>query len=264
MFHGLDSIDWASFNGHIAFIGKPQEIPKWIHDLLSPNPKVRQRAADWLFGMQQHTGMVVATTPYIIPFALEVLIVQAYPEKPYILEKLFSVARYNLIMGRNIRLVRLALHTHDELIKGLPLYLQLLNNDEIAVRFYTARLLHCCQEQATQVLEAFMQRYERELNVRVRIAILRSASELIRDAYLQYSDASKSCRDFIESKLSGRLDLIERFAAAEALLTMKSHVSQEISQMIEAVEREFSDRYTKTPFHYGYDVFEFDPLALDC
>lgn len=41
MFHGLDDIDWASFGKHIVEENSSEDIPRWIRELLSDDPRTR-------------------------------------------------------------------------------------------------------------------------------------------------------------------------------------------------------------------------------
>lgn len=71
MFEGLDQIDWENLGYHI-YRGK-EKIPDAIRNLLSQDPDIRDEARADLLGWGQEYGDITDTTPYIIPFILEVL-----------------------------------------------------------------------------------------------------------------------------------------------------------------------------------------------
>src|SRR5688572_29291074 len=90
MLETLYDIDWSNVGDHVY--GSSDEIPEAIHNLLSDNDAVREHARLFLFGGQQDTGDIYDSTPYIIPFIIELLADDSTPERDQLLRGLASNA----------------------------------------------------------------------------------------------------------------------------------------------------------------------------
>lgn len=239
MFHGLYDIDWENFGSHIAGARDSKDIPRWIEDLKSTDSKIRENAIHNLFGFGQHAGMFAPATPYIIPFLLEVLALEDYPDKLLIIEKLCQVGLHFFLGGKNITYMRKATHIYDVLVTGLDTYIKLINSDDGETRFYSAKLLRYFQEQAIMTLDALMLQHSIETNQGTRVTILRSMSELMGNAYLMYHKEYRPYVKFIISNITDNPSLVERYVAVDCIEKMRCDVDSEIKTVMRLVQIEY-------------------------
>jgi hypothetical protein len=145
MLEGLDKIDWANIGTHVYFGGYTSDMPDFIRRLLLRGDAFGN-ALDYLFGEGQCSGMICDSTPYIIPFVIEVLAHEAaWGKQQAMLRKLLSVVRHNIYLNRNSPYPALEPENHrkvcDVLVAGIPVYRQLLGHDKSQIRDLAADLL---------------------------------------------------------------------------------------------------------------------------
>lgn len=214
MFKGLDNIDWASFGTHIASGRNAKDIPQFVRNMLSDDAETREYAIMDLFGEGQHNGMLDDATPYIIPFVLEVLEKEDYPEKPYVLSSLASVG-HHILMARTISRMRFALHVYEVLENGLPLYLRYLHNADKDTRQTSAYLLSSLQGKAKTVLDALIARYKVEAEVEIRVEIVEAMHRMMTEGWLYHAQDFEPHREFIRVLVTNGETLADRVAAAQ-------------------------------------------------
>jgi hypothetical protein len=219
MFDGLDKIDWSSFGLHIAVMCNSADIPKFIRQLLSNDEEERIEACEFIFGEGQHIGMLSPATPYLIPFVLEILSINTYPERDYILNGLEYMS-VHILHSKTIMSMRFAIKVYDSLEKGLPIYLKLLNDADEEIRIASIQLLRYMQESAIPVLDSLMKKFGEESVLRVRLAIIENMALLMKEAWLLYNPETKIYREFIASIVDKGADYTERELAVSALKTL--------------------------------------------
>jgi hypothetical protein len=222
---------------------------------------MREHAILSLFGYGLHTGMLYSDTPHIIPFVLEVLALESYSDKPYLLTRLYSVGLHTYLSGANIAHMKLAVSTHEALASGLDMYIDLLNSPDPEIRFYTARLLRYFQEQATKTLTALTLRHSIESNQRIRVTILHSMSELMKNAYLMYHKSYQTYVDFIITNITDNTHLIERYVALSCIEFMNCHVEKDLDIMMDMVKKEY-ELLPKSKFDNPANPLYFEPPKL--
>jgi hypothetical protein len=219
MFDGLDKIDWANFGKHIAVSCDSADIPKFIRQLLANDEKERIEALGFLLGEGQHIGMLASATPYLIPFVLEVLSNNTYPERDYILNGLEYMS-VHILHAKTIMGMRFAIKVYDSLEKGLPVYLKLLDDSDEEIRIASIQLLRYMQESAIPVLDSLMKRFGEETVLQVRLAIIENMALLMKEAWLLYNPDTQIYREFIASIVDKGADYTERELAVSALKTL--------------------------------------------
>ncbi len=134
----LDSIDWT--NIHHSH-GTAEKFPVWIRQLVSDDPKVRESARENLFEFSHHQGSIYEVSAHIVPFFLELLAHKDTPEKAHLLYHLSSLASGSRrsvvenVYGGNEKV------TYRNINKGLPLYLELLQDSDPQVRLEAFRTI---------------------------------------------------------------------------------------------------------------------------
>lgn len=219
MFENLDSIDWASFGTHIAVGRQSKDIPIYIRGLISDDEEERVRNIQELFGEGQHFGMHGNATPYIIPFAIEVLALETYPEKSFLLMAL-EYSCHHMKYAQTISQMRFNVAIYDEIEKGLPIFSQLLGDSNAEVRLQTVELLRYMQDKIDLVLKLLKENYEIETNVKVRTAILESICELIFETGSQYHPKIKPYISFLSNIVKQGKEFSGRVIVSSSLLKL--------------------------------------------
>jgi hypothetical protein len=177
MLDGLERINWMSVGYHVY--GKQETIPEEIQNLLSPNSEVREEARGFLLGSGQDFGDIYDTTPYIIPFLMELLARDDTPDRDHLLYHLSGVAEYRFNHEYlSIHMMRLCLQTYDALRAGLPLLLHLLTEAPKEVRQASAELLQYMTDEVESLIPDLLARFRNEQEEEVQIALLRALKTL--------------------------------------------------------------------------------------
>lgn len=234
MFDGLDDIDWASFGTHIATGRQSKDIPQFVRNMLSDDAETREYAIMDLFGEGQHNGMLDDATPYIIPFVLEVLEKEDYPNKPYILASLASVS-HHILMVKTIPSMRFALSVYEVLESGMSLYLKYLHDADKDTRQTSTYLVSYLQGKAKPVLDALMARYKVETEVEIRVEIVEAMHRLMLKGQLYYAEEFKPHREFIQMLVMDGETVADRVAAAQNLVLVDYIRDETLSQQVVAV-----------------------------
>lgn len=239
MFYGLYDIDWESFGKyHIGTAQNPKDIPRHIELLLSENKDKRYYATEWLLGSGQHTGMIVKGTPHLIPFVLEVLALDDYPDKAEILCDLRWVA-YHMFPTQSVSNMRLSIATYDALASGFDLYVDLLKHDDPNIRFYIVRLFRYLQEHVSQTLPLLKDLLESESNLRMRVTIIRSMIEPLGDMFEINYLMHKPYVKLIFDNIINAEEIIERYVSADVLEKANYGFYGERQKLLDAVKQEY-------------------------
>ncbi len=108
----------------------------------SEDPDARREAREFLLGPGSNSEYASDTTPYIIPFVLQVLGNLNMPDKAALLAKLSSVAEdISHSQPLSIHQMRRYVETYDALRAGLPIFIALLDANSISVRTTAINLL---------------------------------------------------------------------------------------------------------------------------
>ena len=88
LFTGLDEIVWAGM--HHAY-GSAVEVPGLLRRLIDPDPAVRERALDYMYGVVHHQENVYPCTLATIPFLLRIAERSDMPGRPDVVRLLASI-----------------------------------------------------------------------------------------------------------------------------------------------------------------------------
>lgn len=258
MFENLNTLNWASLGNWNADY---ERFPTLIHQLLDENHEERRYAMDYLFKQGQHAGMHDTVTPYVIPFALEVLNTPSYPDSRLLLIKLRYTTQY-VFKATTIFEMRLALAIYDEIEKGFPIYRRLLDNPDPDVRSAAVNLLGYMRDKAVDVIKAFKLRYYIELDEKVRCGILTSMSSLIKESRL-IDYYLENC-EFIGAIIINNATHLERLAATKALHGIGCRLTPEqvntIAETLFEAMRSTDDKYFKQNIAENLAQFNSDKL----
>lgn len=89
MLEGLDVVDWADLT---HAYGRAGDVPGQIRGLRSPDPDVRSKALNSLYGNVFHQGTRYEASAYAVPFLLELLADPATPDRAAVLGLLTHLA----------------------------------------------------------------------------------------------------------------------------------------------------------------------------
>src|SRR5262249_40393709 len=87
LFAGLDEIDWA---GMRHAYGPATEVPVLLRGLVDPDPAMRERALDSMYGGVHHQGDIYPCTIATIPFLLRIAERPDMPGRPEVVRLLAS------------------------------------------------------------------------------------------------------------------------------------------------------------------------------
>lgn len=88
LFAGLDDIDWAGLD---HAYGPATEVPVLLRGLVDPDPAMRERALDSMYGAVHHQGDVYPCTLATIPFLLRIAQRPDMPGRPEVVRLLASI-----------------------------------------------------------------------------------------------------------------------------------------------------------------------------
>lgn len=199
MLQGLDQVDWENIGVHVYASRPKKEIPNIIRDVLSQDAEIRQQALGFLLGHQQEISSIYDTTPYILPFVIEILKVQSVSGKADILKFLVHKSNLHVHTGGNgelsIHQRRTQIRTYDALQVGISDFLNLLRSDDTTVRKLAAKLLGAMSDDATVIALKLIEAFDNEADEVVKCSIVEAMGSLlsktdIRQAELrsQYAD----------------------------------------------------------------------------
>ncbi|MFI9324809.1 HEAT repeat domain-containing protein [Kitasatospora aureofaciens] len=85
---GLDLVDWSSM-GHAY--GPADEVPRWLEQMASPEPDVRERAFSSFYSAAHHQGDVYSCTAASLPFLFALADDPRVPDRAAVIELLLSI-----------------------------------------------------------------------------------------------------------------------------------------------------------------------------
>lgn len=142
MLEKLDDIDWSELE--TSFGDPATDVPNQIRRLLDGSPEVRNEAEQILRGLLCNELIVGTATLTAIPFLLELLQSEETQDKQYILYILWESLYYTEATEEQLKRIRnmaLEVEIGQLIIKGLGIYIQLLEHPEWKVRRTTIGFL---------------------------------------------------------------------------------------------------------------------------
>jgi HEAT repeat protein len=216
--------------------GAASNVPDLLRALVSNEADTRNEALEELYGNIWHQGTVYEASAPAVPFLIG-LLNTAHIDRGGVLDLLGCLAggasyldvhgpmnrqrherdnpEHLAALERELKWVR---ETRSAVLAGLPVYVQLLQDDEAQVRHHVVALLERLTEEATTVGTVLISRImsEPEPNVRARLV-----QALV--ALWQYAPLLQTQRHELQTLLDQRLDVHEhplvRFEAALGVLS---------------------------------------------
>lgn len=183
MLEGLDQIDWTKVGGHVYASRPVTHIPGIIRDVLSDDEDVQRDALDFLFGSGQDTGNIHDTTPFIVPFILEILADESAPAKSSILQRLVDISGLHVYTGGrghiSIHDQRNQISTYEALESGIPVYVKLLKHDTIRLRVLAAQMLSAMGDSIERVIPVLVEHFDEEADESVQAALVEAVGKIL-------------------------------------------------------------------------------------
>lgn len=240
----LHAIDWASLEHSY---GAADDIPITVAGLASGNGRIRNKARSYLRDSLNHQGVQRwEATARVIPFLIELLTNPTLPQRHLILKLLagfavgstqgtYMVTGFNLDENygpsgsreygmdvfpedkgglADLAYGKLMREIYGEVLKGLPIYLAFLQDDDKEIRSYAAFLLGWLPTAAAQTVPAIIAQFRLE-----RSPLIRSSYALAL-TYASLWDATQHglFRADLEAALPKAKHDIERYAFAVSLV----------------------------------------------
>jgi hypothetical protein len=248
MFEGLDKIDWKNVGYHIwgksdDYLG---EIPEKIRSLNSLNEEIQDSAMSFLFGEKGTFGMICDTTPYIVPFVIELLGNPGTPKRNLIFYYLSRVMEYVLSSGSlTVREMRLHLSVYNSFAKNIHILTGLLDDEEQAIRLDTIELLGTLTDEAEMLLPEFFERFHLETDEDLQVALLNSIKLLLSslDAWTQSQLKEKYApvlRDIVDSRPAHKVQLAAARASVETINRYRKDKNVLSGKVPDLLAREFT------------------------
>lgn len=210
MFEGLDEFDWMQFGPRDRLGRIADDIPQLLRDLASSDENTIYDAGAALF---EHSGSVSSAMPKLIPFALEIMEIDDHPARGYLLSLFVNLMESRPRNREDLQQARLAIQIYDELLKGVPIYMMLLNASQPEVRAYAGLLLGYMQEHISLVVPALTVRYRQEPEAHVRDALVHAVGHIYNDIATVDLDSRTACRELLFDVLQSDEALETRYAA---------------------------------------------------
>lgn len=245
MLENVQHINWQAIGFHVY--DEPETIPAALHSLLSSNPNIRESAREFLLGSGQDYGNIYDTTPYIIPFILEILGSDTTQDKADLLDHLAAVAEHIYLYEHpTVEVMRRYLHTYDALKAGLPVVEQLLHHQDPATRIASSGVLQYMTDDATELIPRLVDRFGEEHDEQVQVALLRGMKPLLRSLILRFYRAGTEHAPFLRAVLETHPSRRVRVAAASMsveLMPPYEHKPEVVSPYVpELLTQEFLEQ----------------------
>lgn len=226
MFEGIDQIDWKNLS---HAYGEAVDVPHILRDLTSDEAQKREEAIHALHSNIWHQGTVYEATAYAVPFLVEFASTTGLPCRSQILAlltviacgtsyhdvhqhlSLFEVERAKPEWRAQIEIELVWVKAaRDAVLRGLPHYVDLLADEDCAVRAAAAYVLAALPESTDRVRSALVRRAEIEHDS------IACASMLLAIAHLFSKDAGTPKE--LGRYLSNDREPVVRLAAAMGLV----------------------------------------------
>jgi len=273
MLEGLDQIDWKNVGYHIW--GKDddylEEIPERIRELSSSAEDIQDHAMVHVFGEKGTFGVICDTTPYIIPFVIEILDISETPRRELILDYLLRVIDHVLSSGHlSVNDMRLHLSVYDSFAKNIKTLISLLDDKDQTVQLATVELLGKLTNEAETLLPEFFKRFDISNDEDMQVAFLRSIKVLLSslDGWKQNDIKEKYApvlRNIIDSSSSQKIQGVAARASVETINRYrkdKNILSTKVSNLLVREFRYHSGGKKHLPWDYSENQLNYSALII--
>jgi catechol 2,3-dioxygenase-like lactoylglutathione lyase family enzyme len=180
VFEKMDKVDWSQVS---HAYGPATDTPGWIRALVSNNKTVRDDAYEVLIGSIVHQGTVYEATLTTLPFLIELLAEPEVPDKVALLNLIGWCSGYAIDEGEygeeNLTLYQKSQYDlyHSlwrTFLTGVPIYTQLLEHPDPAVRQAASSLLSNTRQAQQDTESALLRQLAAETDPVVRSTLIQS------------------------------------------------------------------------------------------
>lgn len=185
----VDAVNWAELRTN-SYVKHAKDIPNYFRNILSHCPQTRRDAHDILYWNLNGDFFVATASPVAIPFLIELLTIEATPDKHEILFLLGEILRYPISEPWDnepewvSRMRPIRIKVAEEVWAGLEIYIRLLGENDDLTQVSAAHLLFESKrfpQEHEQILKALY------INLKARI-LSKSEPELLREFEFQHWD----------------------------------------------------------------------------
>jgi hypothetical protein len=194
MLEHLSSINWSDLS---HAYGPADDVPQLLRDLASPTEEMHGRALGTLYTTIYHQGTVYQASAYAVPFLIDLLQQEQVPERDGILGLLAVMAKGDAYHRQHLHLydeartqdpafqqemaegISWVERTYAAINTGVPLYLRLLEHQDIKIRLGATHLLGNLSHEATQFVSTLCDHFDQEQDQRMLATILLSIGTLM-------------------------------------------------------------------------------------
>ncbi|MCU0536275.1 MAG: HEAT repeat domain-containing protein [Hydrococcus sp. Prado102] len=201
MLEGLERINWSElFHAR----GEATDIPNLLRSLASEQKELRDDALSKLYDNLLHQETIYEATSYAIPFLIELLSVPTEINRVGVLGLLNAIAScayFNIYQSsywhcRDSDMMETWIQpAYQAVLKGLPVYLQLLSHREPNLRCSVSYLLAVCIERRAEIERAFRQQISLESDAAVRMNLVMELGQLLQ--YTKEREAVETLRSLL-------------------------------------------------------------------
>lgn len=216
MLEDLDKIDWANL---LHAYGAATDVPDLIRTILQSDEAKSTEALGELINSISHQGTIYPVTAHVVPFMNELLSVDHFQRKDYLLVYLRELIKDCDWSVRNMGIrqpaLQCCLDTYTAVSGGAEIYRRVSEGNNIVAAIEAIRLLASLKERAVETAAYFWERILSSDNTDVKSELIYSIGLLWR--YLPREAISLSTA-FLRELLHSEQTPLERIATAKALI----------------------------------------------
>jgi hypothetical protein len=229
----LETLDTISWNRLRHCCGFATDIPDNLRLMLSPHSEDFELGLGELWGSVNLQGEINSTSPHVIPFMIEMLAESSFPHKArlfdYLMEQIECTQNYARFSIGSV-LFRYTADTYNNVSAGVDVYLRLLNDSDVEVRFSAARLLGELGEHAPRLRVKLRRALQKEQSGRVRAELHWALAKMVTFLTWKEYDLRLAYQKRFAGSLKTSTSREERIAAAVSWA--KTMMSEEWHQRI--------------------------------
>lgn len=243
MLEGLETIDWDNLR---HAYGPATDVPDLIRDLAASDKAVRDKARYELFGNIHHQSDVYEASAHAVPFLIELLTIPEVQDKYMILALLQALADGYLYLSffpprnfyynyyeyryqreklkeRDQQRMDWAHQSHEAVLQGVPLYLELLQHEDKQIREVAAYVLSFCFERVTTILPNLQMQADAEHDPVTKATMITAIHHICKVTTQQGGDlplTQKERASYLQMCLASNRELIVQLVSALALVDL--------------------------------------------
>ncbi len=251
MLEGLDSIRWNELEGADNNI-----VPELLKAIASSESDVSSDALSRLSNNVNHQDTLYETSPYVVPFLVELLNSPSIHHKERILRLIGYLAASSteaISEGCSIDYADLAISTYKNIEAGFTIYCSLITNKNPLLRKEIYNILGYLCRLHDEILEFIYLTYDREDHLEVKFQIVQSVIRLL-ETSLQLSSYLRKrmtiYRDNFFKDIFASIDsIVIQIEAAKGMLVQALAIGGLEKKDVKEAQQFLIDRITDTELH---------------